>query len=317
VNTRKPLVRRGLCLLTAATAALVNLPAHADSQQQYEPLAASVRATMHRSVNDVAPAGIPIKDAIERERWMNEMSLRLSKRISDPQARTELLTAVHYEATRAGLDPQLVLSLIQIESNFKKYALSKAGAHGYMQVMPFWTKLIGSEGDNLFHLRTNLRYGCTILRHYLDIEKGNIFRALGRYNGSLGRATYPNRVRNVWQNDWPWDSVQSLAQSRQPSVTQAEVLAQLQALQAAVDAAPQEELAEAQAEAQAEAPVAPAPASPPPPAAPQVVARLDVAQTDADQALLPVSAAAPVVAQAAPQPQLPPPVTRRNIVIVR
>jgi soluble lytic murein transglycosylase-like protein len=100
----------------------------------------------------------------------------------------EFLRSVHYEATRAGLDPQLVLGLIQVESGFKKYAVSSAGARGYMQVMPFWVRLIGGRKDNLFHLRMNLRYGCTILKHYLDIEKGDLFRALGRYNGSLGRA---------------------------------------------------------------------------------------------------------------------------------
>ena len=99
---------------------------------------------------------------------------------------------MHYEATRAGLDPQLVLGVIQVESRFRKYAVSKAGARGYMQVMPFWVDLIGDGKQNLFNLRTNLRYGCTILRHYLDIERGDTFRALGRYNGSLGKSRYPN-----------------------------------------------------------------------------------------------------------------------------
>ena len=106
-------------------------------------------------------------------------------------AREEFLITVHYEAKRAGLDPQLVLGLIQVESNFRKYAVSSAGARGYMQVMPFWIKLIGNNEHNLFNLRTNLRYGCVILRHYLDIEKGDLYRALGRYNGSLGRPEYP------------------------------------------------------------------------------------------------------------------------------
>lgn len=105
-----------------------------------------------------------------------------------------MLKAVHYEATRAGLDPILVLGLMQVESGFKKYAYSSVGARGYMQVMPFWVDLIGKKDHNLFHLRTNLRYGCTILRHYLDIEKGNMSRALGRYNGSLGKSEYPNAV---------------------------------------------------------------------------------------------------------------------------
>lgn len=117
-------------------------------------------------------------------------------------SRIEFLRAVHYEATRAGLDPQLVLGLIQVESGFKKYAVSPAGARGYMQVMPFWVQLIGSRSDNLFHLRMNLRYGCTILKHYLEIEKGDLFRALGRYNGSLGRAEYPGAVRAAWERQW-------------------------------------------------------------------------------------------------------------------
>ena len=140
-------------------------------------------------------------DAIE---WLTEMSRRLEKRIPNREHRLEILRAVHYEATRAGLDPQLVLGLIQVESGFKKYAVSSAGARGFMQVMPFWVKLIGGSEDNLFHLRTNLRYGCTILRHYLDIERGDLFRALGRYNGSLGRAEYPNLVRGAWHGQWDY-----------------------------------------------------------------------------------------------------------------
>ena len=172
--------------------------------QQYEPMAASVRAALHASVSDAVAPLLPIADEDERARWLAEMSARLHKRIPDAAYRTELLTTVHYEATRAGLDPQLVLGLVQVESNFRKYAISSAGARGYMQVMPFWVKVIGRADDNLFHLRTNLRYGCTILRHYLDIEKGNLFRALGRYNGSLGRAEYPNRVRAAWEGQWNW-----------------------------------------------------------------------------------------------------------------
>jgi hypothetical protein len=163
-----------------------------------------VRAALHRSVSDAAPAEIPIKDAAERGLWLAEMSHRLAKRVPNLDARRELLTAIHYEATRAGLDPQLILGLIQVESGFNKYALSKAGARGYMQVMPFWVDAIGSKEDNLFHLRTNLRYGCTILRHYLDMEKGNLFLALGRYNGSRGRLEYPQRIRKAWQNTWAW-----------------------------------------------------------------------------------------------------------------
>jgi soluble lytic murein transglycosylase-like protein len=133
------------------------------------------------------------------------MEERLARRIPDRQQRLQLLRTVHYEATRAGLDPQLVLGVLEIESGFRKYALSRAGARGYMQVMPFWVKLIGRPADNLFHLRTNLRYGCVILRHYLDIEKGDYFRALGRYNGSLGRPEYPNLVFGAWRGRWRYD----------------------------------------------------------------------------------------------------------------
>ena len=172
--------------------------------QQYEPLAASVRAALHEAVSDAAPPTLPIGDTGERARWLSDMSRRLEKRIPDENYRTELLTSIHYEATRAGLDPQMVLGLIQVESNFRKYAISSAGARGFMQVMPFWLKVIGREDVNLFHLRTNLRYGCTILRHYLDIEKGDLYRALGRYNGSLGKPTYPNLVRTAWERHWSW-----------------------------------------------------------------------------------------------------------------
>ena len=185
------------------------LPACAGSDalagaQQYEPLAASVRAALHASVSDAAAPLLPIQDADERAQWLAEMSRRLQKRIPDPAYRTELLTSIHYEATRAGLDPQMVLGLIQVESNFRKYAISGAGARGYMQVMPFWLQVMNQPDANLFHLRTNLRYGCTILRHYLDIEKGDLFRALGRYNGSLGKAEYPELVRGAWQHHWSW-----------------------------------------------------------------------------------------------------------------
>src|SRR4030095_10418052 len=118
------------------------------------------------------------------------MSRKLAGRIRERTSREEFLVTVHYEAKRAGLDPQLVLGLIQVESRFNKYAVSKAGARGYMQVMPFWTKLTGAGKQNLFNLRTNLRYGCTILRHYLNIERGDLSRALARYNGTLGKSRY-------------------------------------------------------------------------------------------------------------------------------
>ncbi|MEK7736171.1 MAG: transglycosylase SLT domain-containing protein [Pseudomonadota bacterium] len=172
--------------------------------QQYEPLAASVQAALQASVSDRAAPEPEFPSPEERIRWTEEMSRRLEQRMPDRTARQEFLRTVYYEAKRAGLDPQLVLGLIQVESGFKKYAVSRAGARGYMHVMPFWVKLIGQKDNNLFHLRINLRYGCTILRHYLDMEQGNLFRALGRYNGSLGQAEYPNLVRAAWERHWDW-----------------------------------------------------------------------------------------------------------------
>jgi soluble lytic murein transglycosylase-like protein len=181
--------------------------------QIYEPLSASVQAALHKAVSDARPSVSSFKNPIEAADWLSEMSRRLEKRIPNREYRIDLLRSVHYEATRAGLDPQLVLGLMQVESGFRKYAVSSAGARGYMQVMPFWVKIIGRPDDNLFDLRTSLRYGCTILRHYLDIEKGDYFRALGRYNGSLGKPEYPNMVRAAWQNQWGYEKPARLAQS--------------------------------------------------------------------------------------------------------
>ena len=128
------------------------------------------------------------------------MSARLKRRMPDDQLRTEFLEAVWYESSRAGLDPAMVLGLIQVESGFRKYAVSMAGARGYTQVMPFWTKVIGdSDRSKLFHMQTNLRYGCSILRMYIDMEGGNLYLALGRYNGSRGRPDYPNAVLGAWK----------------------------------------------------------------------------------------------------------------------
>ena len=172
--------------------------------QQYEPLAASVQAALHSAISDERSPEPIFPSQAEKQRWLSQMSARLAKRIPDTDYRTTLLKTIYYEATRAGLDPQLVLGVIQVESNFRKYAVSRSGARGFMQVMPFWVKLIGRPSDDLFHLRTNLRYGCTILRHYLDVENGDLFRALGRYNGSLGQAQYPELVRTAWQRDWAY-----------------------------------------------------------------------------------------------------------------
>jgi soluble lytic murein transglycosylase-like protein len=172
--------------------------------QQYEPLGDSVRAGLHAAIADRAAPEPQFPSIQEKVDWLTEMSSRLTRRMPDREARLELLKTVYYEAKRAGLDPQMVLGLIQVESGFKKYSVSSAGARGYMQVMPFWIKLIGNRDSNLFHMRTNLRFGCTILRHYLDIEKGDLYRALGRYNGSLGKPEYPRMVQAVWEKQWGW-----------------------------------------------------------------------------------------------------------------
>ncbi len=173
--------------------------------QRYEPLSASVQAQMQRAIADHAPPRLAFDDPFDAQVWLKTMSARLARYVPNDGDRTELLTAIHYEATRAGLDPQMVLGLIQVESRFRKFAVSRAGARGYMQVMPFWVDTIGASGQNLFNLRTNLRYGCTILRHYLDIEHGNVFRALGRYNGSLGKAEYPKLVQRAWMQTWRYE----------------------------------------------------------------------------------------------------------------
>jgi soluble lytic murein transglycosylase-like protein len=171
--------------------------AHAAGQLE-EPLADSVRTALAAAVasdGPPKPAFPDIEQRLHYLRWLGAMSERMKRLSAQAQARIEFLETVWYESKRAGLEPALVLGLIQIESGFRKYAISTVGARGYMQVMPFWTRLIG-DGDagKLFHTQTNLRFGCVILRHYLDTERGDLFLALGRYNGSRGRSEYPTAV---------------------------------------------------------------------------------------------------------------------------
>ncbi len=200
--TISPTSRRALLL--AGAAACLPRPALAGAQQE-EPLADAVRSALSAAIASDAPPK-PRFDAIEPRlaylRWLGEMSERMKRKKSEAQTRIEFLETLWYESARAGLEPALVLGLVQVESGFRKYAISVAGARGYMQVMPFWTRSIGDgQVSRLFHMQTNLRFGCVILRHYLDIEKGNLFLALGRYNGSRGRAEYPNLVmgaRKAW-----------------------------------------------------------------------------------------------------------------------
>ena len=190
----------------AALALLAWAPVARAGRQIEEPLSDSVRGALAAAVAEAAPPQ-PRFDRIEDRlaflRWLGAMSERLRRRKADHHTRVEFLQTLWYESKRAGLEPTLVLGLIQVESGFRKYAISRAGARGYMQVMPFWARLIG-DGDvsRLFHTQTNLRFGCVILRHYLDREAGDLFLALGRYNGSRGKAEYPNLVfgaRKAWE----------------------------------------------------------------------------------------------------------------------
>jgi len=191
--------------------------AYAGSQLE-EPMIDSVRTALASAVADMAPpeplfASTPAR--LTYVRWISSTSERLSSRWRSRtswqgwEVRRDFLQTVWYEAKRAGLDVSLVLGLIEVESGFRKYAISSAGARGYMQVMPFWTRVIGDgDPDKLFHMQTNLRFGCVILRHYLDREKGNLFMALGRYNGSRGRAKYPNAVFAA-QRKWLFEDTPS------------------------------------------------------------------------------------------------------------
>jgi soluble lytic murein transglycosylase-like protein len=199
--------RRNALLAGLAGAALLATgpPAWAGAQIE-EPLVDSVRTALSSAIANHAPP-VPEFDGTESRlaylRWLGAMSERLKKKKSDWQTRTDFLQTVWYESRRAGLDVALVLGLIQVESNFRKFAVSSVGARGYMQVMPFWTRVLG-DGDagKLFHLQTNLRFGCVILRHYLERENGDLFLGLGRYNGSRGKPAYPDavlRARRQWE----------------------------------------------------------------------------------------------------------------------
>ena len=186
--------------------ALGTAPAHAGAQVE-EPLADAVRTALSSAIAYAAPPVPEFMDIDARLkylRWLGAMSHRLQRRTPEWNERREFLQTVWYESKRAGLDPGLVLGLIQVESNFRKFAVSVVGARGYMQVMPFWTRLIGNgDPSALFHMQTNLRFGCVILRHYIDREAGDLFMALGRYNGSRGRPQYPNAVFAATKG-WEW-----------------------------------------------------------------------------------------------------------------
>ena len=203
--------RRGCLQVVPAAFGMLWLPGPARAGGQLEePLADSVRTALSAAIANSAPPVPEFRDTESRLRylrWLGAMSWRLRKRKINWQERKEFLQSVWYESRRAGLDTQLVLGLIQVESAFRKYAVSSVGARGYMQVMPFWTRVIGDrDPGKLFHMQTNLRFGCVILRHYIDRERGDLFMALGRYNGSRGKPQYPNAVFAAARN-WAWTDV--------------------------------------------------------------------------------------------------------------
>lgn len=186
---------------------LLSVPEQAAAGRQLEePLMDSVRTALSSAVSNHAPPVPEFPDTESRLkylRWLGGTSDRLRKKKPEWDVRKEFLQTLWYESRRAGLDPAMVLGLVQVESNFRKFAVSSVGARGYMQIMPFWTRVLG-DGDagKLFHMQTNLRFGCVILRHYLDRERGDLFLALGRYNGSRGKAPYPNAVlgaKRLWE----------------------------------------------------------------------------------------------------------------------
>jgi soluble lytic murein transglycosylase-like protein len=190
--------RRCLLAIPAGLGLLGLAPSAQAGAQVEEPLADAVRTALSSAIANAAP---PIPEFADTDarlaylRWLGTMSAKLRQRQTEWLERKEFLQTVWYESRRAGLETGLVLGLIQVESNFRKFAVSPAGARGYMQVMPFWARLIG-DGDagKLFHMQTNLRFGCVILRHYIERERGVLFMALGRYNGSRGQPQYPDAV---------------------------------------------------------------------------------------------------------------------------
>ncbi|UOO82659.1 lytic transglycosylase domain-containing protein [Uruburuella testudinis] len=195
--SRRRLLAGGVVLLLAPTPVLAG-------PQREETLSDDVASLMRSSVNHVNPARLVFARPADGERWLRDMSARLARFVPDEAERRRLLVNIQYESTRAGLDTQVVLGLIEVESAFRQYAISGVGARGLMQVMPFWKNHIGRPSHNLFDIRTNLRYGCTILRHYNNVERGNFVRALARFNGSLGSNKYPNAVLGAWRNRWQW-----------------------------------------------------------------------------------------------------------------
>ena len=196
------LTRRQFCL-SGSLALLLPETLYAGAQKE-ETLSDDVASIMRQSVENASPPHLVFQHVADGQRWLNDMSVRLARFLENELTRRRLLTMIQYEATRADLNPQVILGLIEVESRFHQYAISNVGAKGLMQVMPFWQRYIGNPLHNLFDIRTNLRYGCTILRHYNNLENGDLYRALARYNGSLGSNKYPNAVLGAYQRNWQW-----------------------------------------------------------------------------------------------------------------
>ncbi|WP_295996272.1 lytic transglycosylase domain-containing protein [Rugamonas sp.] len=195
--------------MLALAAGVVCHPSARAGNQKEEALADSVRVALSSAIRDARPPRPTFsneRDRLHYDAWLAQMSERLRRKLPDEQTRSEFLATAWYESRRAGLDPGMVLGLIQVESAYRKYAVSMVGARGYMQVMPFWTNIVGDRNRSaLFNMQANLRYGCSILRMYLDMENGNTYLALGRYNGSRGRPEYPNAVLSAWSH-WKYTS---------------------------------------------------------------------------------------------------------------
>ncbi|MFT5218537.1 MAG: soluble lytic murein transglycosylase-like protein [Planctomycetota bacterium] len=185
-------LRKQYSLLAILSVSLLTLP----------PTQANPDPELKRLLQEAITSDSAFDDRFHAQVWLLDMSKRLERFVEDPQIRIEILKLVHYEASRVEIEPELVLALIEVESAFNEFAISVAGARGLMQVMPFWLDEIGISDKNLFKIRTNLRMGCTILRYYMDIEPNNLGRALARYNGSLGRFEYPNKVINALKTNW-------------------------------------------------------------------------------------------------------------------
>lgn len=187
-------------------------PAFAGNQQE-ERLSADVQASLHSAIINPIRPHLVFSTEEQAGAWLSDMSNRLRKWVPDDFMRKRLLVIIQYEAVRAGLDPQLVLSVITVESRFNKYAISGAGARGIMQVMPFWMSQIGASDQDLLDVQTNIRFGCTILRHYLQLEHGDTYYALGRYNGSRGQSAYPNLVFDAYNRYWQPATVMTMTKS--------------------------------------------------------------------------------------------------------